>query len=71
MEFAQKESFPVKDFLKQIRVSAEEVQLVMVNHRAVTSDHIVNPGDRVACFPREYMIFADWKNFRSEEQGKE
>ncbi len=65
MEFGQEKSLPVKDLLRQIRVSTEGVQLVMVNHRAVPTDYPVNPGDRVACFPREYMIFADWKNFRS------
>jgi hypothetical protein len=33
-------------------------------HRAVSRDHVVYPGDRIALFPREYAIFADWKDFR-------
>ena len=64
-EYSLEDSLPVKDLLQKIPVSAERIQLVMVNHRAVPADHLVHPGDRVACFPREYMIFADWKNFRS------
>ena len=58
-------SLPIEELLNQIGVSPGTVQLVMVNHRAVPPGHVVQPGDRVACFPREYMIFADWKNFRS------
>jgi molybdopterin converting factor small subunit len=65
MECPLEHSLSVRDLLDRIPVSAERVQLVMVNHRAVPSEHVVNPGDRVALFPREYMIFADWKNYRS------
>jgi hypothetical protein len=36
----------------------------MVNHKAVSPDHLIHPGDRIALFPKEYAIFADWKNFR-------
>jgi hypothetical protein len=36
----------------------------MVNHKAVRMDHGVHPDDQVALFPKEYMIFADWKNLR-------
>ena len=65
MEYSQEDALSVRDLLKRIPVSAERVQLVMVNHRAVRAEHLIHPGDRVAFFPREYMIFADWKNFRS------
>jgi sulfur carrier protein ThiS len=53
------------DFLERLGVSSDRVQLVMVNHRAVSPDHVVHPGDRIALFPKEYAIFADWKNFRN------
>jgi molybdopterin converting factor small subunit len=64
-EYALEGSLSVRELLKRIPVSPERVQLVMVNHRAVPSEHLIKPGDRVAFFPREYMIFADWKDYRS------
>jgi hypothetical protein len=65
VEYLQEGPLPLPDLLKRLPVPAERVQLVMVNHKAVPFDYAVCPGDRVALFPREYMIFADWKNFRS------
>ena len=64
VEYSQKDSLPVTDLLKRLPVKADRVQLVMVNHKAVPFDYAVYPGDRVALFPKEYMIFADWKDFR-------
>ncbi len=64
MEYPQKDPLPVKDLLKNLPVAPDRVQLVMVNHKAVPFDFAVCPGDRVALFPREYMVFADWKDFR-------
>jgi len=46
------------------------VQLVMVNHKAVHTNSTINPGDRIALFPREYPVFADWKDFRSVSKAK-
>ena len=63
--YSQREPLPLTDLLKRLPVAANRVQLVMVNHKAVPFDYAVYPGDRVALFPKEYMIFADWKNFRS------
>ncbi len=57
---------PLKDFLQQLLITPEEVQMVMVNHRAVSPDSLVHPGDRIAIFPKEYAIFADWKNLRAQ-----
>jgi molybdopterin converting factor small subunit len=65
MEYSLEGSLSVRELLQRIPVSAERVQLVMVNHRAVPPEHVINAGDRVAFFPREYMIFADWKDYRS------
>lgn len=64
VEYTQKDIFPVADLLKRLPVAADRVQLVMVNHKAVPFNYLVFPGDRVALFPREYMIFADWKDFK-------
>lgn len=65
MEYSLEESLSVRELQLRIPVSPERVQWVMVNHRAVPSEHIINPGDRVALFPREYRVFADWKDYRS------
>jgi molybdopterin converting factor small subunit len=65
LEYSQTDILPVTDLLKQLAVAADRVQLVMVNHKAVSFDYGVLPGDRVALFPKEYMVFADWKDFRS------
>ena len=55
---------PLRDLLQRLAIRPERVQLVMVNHRAVSPDHLIHPGDRIALFPKEYAIFADWKNLR-------
>ena len=40
------------------------IQLAMLNHRAVSDQAVVRPGDRLALFPREYPIFIDWNDYR-------
>lgn len=55
----------LKTLLKNMAIDERDVQLAMVNHRAVFKDHMVQPGDRVSLFPPEYAFFADWKGFRS------
>ena len=52
------------DVLGRFNIPLDMVQLAMVNHRAVPKDSIINPGDRISLFPREYIVFADWKDFR-------
>jgi sulfur carrier protein ThiS len=56
---------PLPDLLERFRIGGSQVQLAMVNYKAVPPYHRVRPGDRVSLFPKEYPIFADWKNFRS------
>jgi molybdopterin converting factor small subunit len=63
--FELKASTPLYEVLKLLHLEPEQVQMAMVNHRAVPSDHLVQPGDRVALFPKEYPLFADWNTFRS------
>ncbi|RLB78576.1 MAG: hypothetical protein DRH15_09965 [Deltaproteobacteria bacterium] len=58
-------SLSVKELLGRIGVSPNSVQLIMVNHRAVAIDAIVNPGDRISLFGHEYPVFADWLDQRS------
>ena len=53
------------EFLSYIQIPFDEVQLAMVNHKAVPRDYMVHPGDRVALFPKEYPIYPDWNDFRS------
>ena len=62
---ALRQPTPLPDLLERLRIQPGRVQLVMVNHRAAPPDQMIEPGDRVALFPREYAIFADWKNLRT------
>jgi len=55
----------LQDIFKELHIPPDRVQLAMVNHRAVSKSAMIRPGDRVALFPREYPIFADWNDFRS------
>ena len=52
------------EILVAIGVSAEDVQLAMVNHRAAVVETCIRAGDRIALFPREYPIFVDWQAYR-------
>lgn len=56
---------PLREVLKLVPLEPAQVQMAMVNHRAVTPDHLIRPGDRLALFPKEYPLFADWTDFRS------
>ena len=56
---------PLLQIIGDLNIPEMQVQLIMVNHRAVSRETLVYPGDRLALFPSEYPIFADWKNLRS------
>jgi len=58
---------PLSELLKMLDIEPDTVQLVMGNHKAVPQTNIVRPGDRIAIFPREYPIFADWVSLRMAE----
>ena len=64
IQYALPEPIPLNDLFDCLGILSDRVQLVMVNYRAVSFDHVVHPGDRIALFPKEFAIFADWKNFR-------
>ena len=61
---------PLSQLLETIGVAGNNVQLVMVNHRAAGLDTQVGAGDRVALFPKEYPIFADWLAYRPQGQKR-
>ena len=52
------------DVLGLLDIDSDWVQLAMVNFKAVSKETTLRPGDRLALFPREYPIFADWKDLR-------
>ncbi len=56
---------PLNTVLDLLEIPSRKVQVTFVNHKAVHRDHLVNPGDRVSIFPKEYAFFVDWKDFRS------
>ena len=55
---------PVIELVQRLGLPVESVQLAMVNFRSVGPSFPVSPGDRVALFPPEYPIFADWRDHR-------
>ncbi len=64
IQFDQNEPIPLVDVLSRFDIPLDLVQLAMVNYRAVPKNSIINPGDRLSLFPREYIVFADWKDLR-------
>jgi hypothetical protein len=60
-----KTALPLPVLFERYRIPDDEVQIVMVNHRAVLKDILVQPGDRVSLFSKEYPFFVDWNGFRS------
>jgi hypothetical protein len=54
---------PFVDVLDRLGIALGLVQLVMVNHRAVPKDVLIQPNDRLALFPREYPVYPDWESF--------
>ena len=55
---------PLPEVLKNLKIPSNMVQMVMVNFKAVHRDTTIHPGDRLSLFPREYALFADWKDLR-------
>lgn len=45
-------------------IPSDSIQLAMLNHRAVSRQAVIRPGDRLALFPKEYPIFIDWNDYR-------
>jgi hypothetical protein len=58
---------PLHKVLRLLSLERGEVQMAMVNHRAVALDLLIRPGDRLALFPKEYPLFADWAEFKTRK----
>ena len=55
---------PLSEVIKSLKIPLHMVKVAMVNYRAVPKDSTIHPGDRVSLFPREYLVFADWKDLQ-------
>ena len=55
---------PLKNVIRRLDIPDDKVQMAMCNHRAVSKDAVVNPGDRLALFPVEYPVYPDWNDYR-------
>ena len=64
IRFELEDSMPLLEVLQIHKIPVNMVQLAMVNHSAVPKNSIIHPGDRLALFPKEYAIFADWKDLK-------
>ena len=64
MELELKGPTQLPEILRTLGIPSEQVQLSMVNYRAVPKDSTIQPGDRVSLFPIDYPVFMDWKDFR-------
>ena len=55
---------PLKNVIRRLNIPADKIQIAMCNHRAVSKDAFVNPGDRLALFPVEFPVYPDWNDYR-------
>jgi sulfur carrier protein ThiS len=55
---------PLAEVLERLKISLDMVQVAMVNFKAVPKDSTIHPGDRLSLFPKEYPVFADWRDLR-------
>ena len=55
---------PLAEVLGRLKISLDMVQVAMVNFKAVPKDSTIQPGDRLSLFPKEYPLFADWRDLR-------
>jgi len=64
IRFELEDPTPLLEILQTYEIPANRVQLAMVNHGAVPKNSIIHPGDRLALFPKEYVVFADWHDLK-------
>jgi hypothetical protein len=64
IRFNLQDSTPLLKVLQRYKIPVNMVQLAMVNHKAVTKNSTIHPGDRLALFPKEYIVFADWHDLK-------
>lgn len=63
-QFPLSEETTLATVINRLDIPPGSIQLVMHNHRAVSKDAVIKPGDRLALFPQEYPIFIDWNDYR-------
>jgi molybdopterin converting factor small subunit len=59
-----KKPTPLLTVLQSLNISVDTVQMAMVNSKAVPRNSMISPGDHISLFPKEYLVFADWKDLR-------
>ena len=64
IRFNLEDSMPLLKVLQRYKIPVNMVQLAMVNHKAVPKNSTIHPGDRLALFPKEYIVFADWHDLK-------
>jgi hypothetical protein len=64
IRFNLQDSTPLLKVLQRYKIPVNMVQLAMVNHKAVPKNSTIHPGDRLALFPKEYIVFADWHDLK-------
>ena len=64
IRFELEDPTPLLEVLQIHKIPVNMVQLAIVNHRAVPKNSIIHPGDRLALFPKEYVVFADWHDLK-------
>jgi molybdopterin converting factor small subunit len=64
IRFELVDPMPLLEILQIHKIPVNRVQLAMVNHSAVPKNSIIHPGDRLALFPKEYVVFADWHDLK-------
>ena len=64
IRFELEDPTPLFEVLQIHKIPVNMVQLGMVNQSAVPKNSIIHPGDRLALFPKEYVVFADWNDLK-------
>jgi molybdopterin converting factor small subunit len=60
-QISLKDDSTVRDAIEELKIPAEQVKLVLVNHTGAELSQPLKEGDQVSLFPPEYPVFADWK----------
>ena len=61
IEITLKNGSAVRKAIQSLKIPAEKVKLVLVNHTAAHWDQPLKEGDKVSLFPIEYPVFAGWE----------
>ena len=56
-----KDGSTVWEAIQELKIPADRVKLILVNHASAPLNQLLKDGDRVSIFPPEYPVFPDWK----------